>query len=253
MVDIHSHILWGMDDGARTIEESEAMLHMAARYGTTDIVATPHADMQYTYAPDLVNQRMAELQGRVGKSIRIHRGCDFHLKIDNIREAIENPAKYSVNGNGWLLVEFSDWMIIPNTEEIFNQLESAGMRIIVTHPERNALLRGKFDRLENWVHSGAYLQITAQSVLGYFGGEARRFSEKLLDNGLVHFVASDAHDLERRMPRLDLAFWALAERYSEEYATALMRTYPMHVVEGSRIAPGPLAPPARRKKWFQFW
>lgn len=141
MIDIHSHVLWGLDDGARTLEQSEAMLRMAAAHGTTDIVATPHADLQFAFQPDLINERRQELQQRLGETIRIHTGCDFHLKLDNIQDAIAHPTKYSVNGRGWLLVEFSDLMIFPNTEEIFLQLENAGLRIIVTHPERNWLLR----------------------------------------------------------------------------------------------------------------
>jgi protein-tyrosine phosphatase len=253
MVDIHSHILWGMDDGARSLEMSIAMLEMAAAAGTTDIVATPHADMTYAYQPDLIAVRREELQTRLGDRIRIHTGCDFHLKFDNIQEAVADPRKYSINGLGWVLVEFSDMMIFPNTEEIFARMRSAGMGIIVTHPERNWLLRKDLDRVERWVHGGAFLQVTGGSLLGTFGSDARKYAEQLMERGLVHFLASDAHDLDRRPTRLDGVRKHVDERYGSDYAEVLLETHPRAVIEGRALHPGPLEPPESGGRWFRFW
>jgi len=253
MVDIHSHILWGMDDGARSLEMSVAMLQMAASGGTTDIVATPHADTDYEFQPELIAERRAELQGLLSDGIRIHSGCDFHLKHDNIQDALADPKKYSVNGLGWVLVEFSDMMIFPNTEDVFEKMRDAGMRVIVTHPERNWLLRKDIGRLQRWVESGAYLQVTGGSLLGVFGADARKFSEDLLARGMAHFLASDAHDLDRRPPRLDQVRAHVAERYSEDYAEALLNTHPRAVIEGRALHPGMLDPPEPTRRWFQFW
>lgn len=253
MVDIHSHILWGMDDGSHSLEMSVAMLQMAAAGGTADIVATPHANTDYEFQPELIAERRAELQAQLGDRIRIHTGCDFHLKYDNIQDALADPRKYSVNGLGWVLVEFSDMMIFPNTEEIFVQMRNAGMGIIVTHPERNWLLRKDIERLRRWVDAGAYLQVTGGSLLGAFGTDARKFSEELMARGMVHFLASDAHDLDRRSPRLDYVRTHVAERYGEEYAEALLETHPRAVIEGRALHPGALEPPEPAKRWFQFW
>jgi protein-tyrosine phosphatase len=253
MVDIHSHILWGMDDGSRSEEMSVAMLEMAAANGTTDIVATPHADKDYEYQPELIAQRRAELQAILGDKIRIHTGCDFHLKYDNIADAILDPRKYSINGLGWVLVEFSDMMIFPNTEEIFARMQAAGMGIIVTHPERNWLLRKDMDRVQRWVDAGSYLQVTGGSLLGAFGTDPRKYAEELMSRGLVHFLASDAHDLDRRPTRLDQVRRLVSERYGEEYAEALLTTHPQAVIEGRALHPGALEPPAKNKSWFQFW
>lgn len=253
MVDIHSHILWGMDDGSRSLEMSVAMLEMAAKAGTTDIVATPHADANYEFQPALIAERRVELQEQVGDRLRIHAGCDFHLKFDNIQESLADPRKYSVNGLGWVLVEFSDMMIFPNTEEIFAQMRNAGMGVIVTHPERNWLLRKDIDRLERWVNGGAYMQVTGGSLLGVFGTDARKFAEELMAKGLVHFLASDAHDLDRRSPRLDHVRAHVAERYGEEFAEALLCTHPQAVIEGRALHHGTLEPPEPAKRWFQFW
>jgi protein-tyrosine phosphatase len=253
MVDIHSHVLWGMDDGSRSLEMSVAMLEMAAASGTTDIVATPHADKDYAYQPELIAERRAELQAILGDKIRIHTGCDFHLKYDNIAEAILDPRKYSINGLGWVLVEFSDMMIFPNTEEIFARMQGVGMGIIVTHPERNWLLRKDMDRLQRWVDAGSYLQVTGGSLLGTFGTDPRKFAEELMARGLVHFLASDAHDLDRRPTRLDQVRLLVAERYGEEYAEALLTTHPHAVIEGRALHPGALEPPSKSKNWLKFW
>jgi len=253
MVDIHSHILWGMDDGSHSLEMSVAMLQMAASGGTTDIVATPHADSDYAFQPPLIAERRAQLQAEMGDRIRIHAGCDFHLKYDNIQEALGDPRKFSINGLGWLLVEFSDMMIFPNTEEIFARLQGAGMGVIVTHPERNWLLRKDIDRLRRWVEAGAYLQVTGGSLLGTFGSDARKFSEDLMAGGLVHFLASDAHDLDRRSTRLDVVRDHVADQYGEEYAEALLTTHPQAVIEGRALHPGALEPPEKARRWYQFW
>src|SRR5688500_1615002 len=132
-VDIHSHILYGLDDGAKTIAESLEMLRLAAAAGTTDIVATPHASGQYAFSPELIDARIGELSAAT--EVRIHRGCDFHLQADNIEDAIAHPHKYTINHSGYLLVEFSDIAIFASTDEILSELVGAGMAPIITHPE----------------------------------------------------------------------------------------------------------------------
>ena len=97
------------------------------------------------------------------------------------------------------------------------QLENAGMRVIVTHSERNRLLRQKPERLAAWVNQGAYLQMTGQSLQGFVGSEAKKFAELLMEKGRVHFLASDAHDVQRRPPRLDQAWKLVSDKYGAGY------------------------------------
>src|SRR5438309_559236 len=118
MIDIHSHVLPGLDDGSRTLEESILMLQMAAADGTTDIVASPHSNLMFRFDSDLVEAKVAELQSYCS-DVRIHRGCDFHLIPERIAEALADPGKYSINHNGYLLVEFPDFVIPESTTEIF--------------------------------------------------------------------------------------------------------------------------------------
>ena len=134
MIDIHSHILWGIDDGAKDRDESLAMLKLAAETGTTDIVATPHSDLQYKLDPDLVTERIRDLSEATGGSPRIHRGCDFHLSLDNVHAALENPAGFTINGLSYLMVEFADVFIPPSTEEIFRRFIELGVVPVVTTP-----------------------------------------------------------------------------------------------------------------------
>jgi protein-tyrosine phosphatase len=255
MVDIHSHILPGLDDGAKTLEESVAMLRMAAQDGTTDIVATPHSDLQYSFDPDLVTQKIAELEEAAGGVIAIHRGCDFHLHYDNIQDALANPAKYAINHRRYILVEFSDLLIARTTDEVFFRMLAAGMTPIITHPERNPLLQRRLEQLEAWVAQGILLQVTAQSFLGQWGREAKAFADVLMKRNLVHFVASDAHDAARRPPLLGEACRYVAGRWGERTAQALFVTNPKAALSGDPVdldlpAPEPEAPP---KRWYEFW
>src|SRR5512147_622200 len=107
MIDIHSHILPGLDDGSPDVAESAAMARMAAEAGTTDIVASPHADLQFAFDPAVVERKIAELAEASGGVVRIHYGCDFHAHYDNVQDALANPAKYAIKHKNYLLVEIS--------------------------------------------------------------------------------------------------------------------------------------------------
>ncbi|MDQ6700372.1 MAG: exopolysaccharide biosynthesis protein [Acidobacteriota bacterium] len=252
MVDIHSHILPGLDDGAKTIDDSVAMLKVAAESGTTDIVATPHSDMHYQFQPELIEEKIKELQSLAGNSIRIHRGCDFHLHFDNIQDCLAHPTKYTINHKNYLLVEFSDQLIAPTSGEIFNRLSNVGITPIITHPERNALLSKKLDLLARWIQEGALVQVTAQSFLGRFGKHAISTSEELMDKGMVHFIASDAHDTEYRPPILRDAYKHIEHKYGADRAEALFTINPRATLTGEYLEFFDVAE-VKPRKWYQFW
>jgi protein-tyrosine phosphatase len=253
LIDIHSHVLYGVDDGAETIEESVAMVRMAAEHGTTDLVATPHANLSYQFNPQLVEERLAEIAAASDNVLRLHAGCDFHLSFDNIQDAVANPRKYTINHHRYLMVEFSDLLIFNNTAEIFARLEETGMTPVITHPERNSLLQQRIDQIAAWVEAGACVQVTAASLLGGFGRRAAEFSRTLLDRRLVHFLASDAHDCEHRPPRLDLAHAWVRERYGEEWAEALCVTNPGATLRGESLEPLAGARGSESRRWYQIW
>lgn len=251
MVDIHCHFLPSLDDGAYDQAESDAMLEVAARCGTTDLVATPHADTQYRFDPQAVESALSAARGRAPEGLKLHFGCDFHLMHDNILDALAQPAKYTINGGRYLLVEFSDLVIFENTGELFSQLERAGMTMIVTHPERNPLLRQRIELLTEWVEAGRLMQLTAGSLLGQWGRKAQDFSRLMLDRGLAHFIASDGHDARARQPRLDQGRDWLVRHKGPELANLLSEIHPRAVINNRPIDLSGFPPqPPGKKKWF---
>jgi protein-tyrosine phosphatase len=254
-VDIHSHVLYGLDDGAKTREQSLQMLQRAAESGTTEIVATPHANGQYAFQPKVIEARIAELSADLGAEtgLRIYPGCDFHLQFDNIEDAVAHPQKYTINHHCYLLVEFPDVGVFSGTDAILDRLLGGGMVPIVTHPERNRELQGRLDDLARWVEMGCYIQITAGSCIGTFGKSAKRCAHELMHRGLTHFVASDAHDLTFRTPSLREAYAVLADRWGEDLIRPLFVDNPRAVLAGDTVDFELPASGVKRRKWYQFW
>ena len=253
MVDIHSHILWGLDDGAQTIEDSLAMVRMAAGAGTTDIVATPHASYEYHFEVEVVEQRLKELQAACGPSPKLHYGCDFHLMFENIEDALQNPHKYTINHGSYLMVEFSDTVIAPNMSHVLQRLRAVGMRPVITHPERNSVLQRTPKMLDGMYEIGCLIQVTAQSLTGLFGKQAEQWAWKLMERGMVHFVASDAHETGRRTTDLREAYRAVAERIHEERAQQVFEWNPAAVINDQLLPFETFESSHMKKKWFQRW
>jgi protein-tyrosine phosphatase len=248
-VDIHSHVLYGLDDGAKTLEDSLAMLEMAAADGTTDIVGTPHSDLTYTFQPEVIDERVRELNEALAGRIRVHRGCDFHLHFENIQDCLAHPTKYTINHKRYLLVEFADTHIAKTTDEVFSRMIYHDLTPVITHPERNPILQKRMEDLERWVRAGCRLQVTALSFLDRFGKAARVMSETLMERNMVHFVASDAHGVEDRTPLLGEAYAYVAERWGESRAKAVFAENPRATLTGTYLEleePRPV----RKKHWF---
>ena len=228
------------------------MLRAAAAAGTTDIVATPHANLQFKFDPEVNRQLALTLAGELKDEIRIHLGCDFHLTFENIRALMDRPAQFTINGGPYLLVEFSDLIIFNNTSEIFQQFLDAGIVPVITHPERNTLLQQRLTELKRWVGQGCLLQVTTQSLTGYWGSRARKFSETLMSENLVHVFASDGHDIEHRPARMDEAFELVKGDWGEPRAQRLFVENPQAIIDGISL-PDPIEATPRRKPWYQVW
>lgn len=252
MVDIHSHILYGVDDGALTLEDSVAMLRSAAEHHTTDIVATPHASSAFPFDLEAIDARHRELAQIHNGLPRIHRGCDFHLSVLNIRQALENPSRFTVNGGRYLMVELPEMFQPASMDEVFRQFAARDVICVITHPERNPVMQRSPEILPRWLHHGCLSQITAMSLTGHFGPQPRTAAWRFLRAGHVHFVASDAHDTERRPPRLDLARALLDQEIGAELSTLLFVDHPRAVIE-NRTIPMDIPPAPKPRKWFEFW
>ena len=256
MVDLHCHILPGLDDGPRAISESLEMAEAAIAQGVTHIVATPHSSNDFFFDYPKVRALCKELQDLVGNRLKIATGCDFHLNPENLVSLHEQAPRFCINQKDYLLVEFNEISIPPAMDFTLHELQLAGLHPVVTHPERNSILRTHPERLASWVRSNCYGQVTAGALTGQFGTRAQRDASRWIEEGLIHFVASDAHNTTTRPLRLQPAFDIVAEQFGPEKARALFTENPLAAFEGRELPhiPHLEEPPAptRRKRFIFF-
>ncbi|MGC1783195.1 MAG: CpsB/CapC family capsule biosynthesis tyrosine phosphatase [Acidobacteriaceae bacterium] len=261
MIDIHHHLLYGLDDGAADLETSLEMAEMAIGDGITHVVCTPHANSEYSFSPEENAARLNCLRERVGDRLTLGLGCDFHLSYDNIEDALSHPGKYSINGKKYLLVEFPDFGIPQNISDSFYEMSIAGMVPIITHPERNLTLMQRPEKIADWLRIGCLVQVTAGSVMGRFGKGPQRIAQQLLDQRWVHVIASDAHNVTSRPPVMSEACEFIRHHYGEEESRRLCVDNPRAIFLGEALAEQP-APekideeeddePKRRGFWSIF-
>jgi len=235
MIDIHHHLLPGLDDGPKEMETSIAMAKMAAADGITHVVATPHANNRYKFNPVEIAQRLSALRATLageGVDLTLGSGCDFHLSYENIQDAHRHPEKYSINGKNYLLVELPDFTIAKQMDEAFYELRMTSLEPILTHPERNPVLQKDSARLEEWLRQGILVQVTTSSVLGQMGPVAERMAHRMLANRWVHFLATDAHNVKGRPPKMRAAYDLVAKKYGQPYAERICVENPLAVFEG---------------------
>jgi protein-tyrosine phosphatase len=221
MIDIHSHILPGLDDGAKNWAATLKMCRQSQADGVTHIVATPHANFEYAYSRESHLRLLDELRARV-PGMQFSLGCDFHLSTENVRDALRNPNRYTINSSRYVLVELSN--VSPAfsiLDHIFPMLQ-AGFVPIVTHPERNAVIVKNLSLVEKMVCAGCLVQVTANSLTGYWGSTAKLVGMRLIKEGLAHLLASDTHDTKRRTPILSAGLKAAARVVGETEARKLV-------------------------------
>jgi protein-tyrosine phosphatase len=256
MVDVHCHILPGLDDGPDGIEESLAMVESAITDGITHVVATPHCSNEYPFDYARVQKVRERLQIEIGDRLILATGCDFHLNPENLEALRADAARFCINQHDYLLVEFNEISIPPSMDDILHGLQLKGLRPIITHPERNAILRRQPERLAKWARLGCFVQVTAGSLTGTFGPRAQENSLCWIAQGYVHFVASDAHNTKRRPLRLQPAYDVVRKQFGAEKARALFIENPLAAFEGRDLPHIPEIPderiPQRRRRFFFF-
>ncbi len=239
MIDIHHHLLFAIDDGPKNIEASIEQARAAAADGITHIACTPHANHVFAFRPEINRERLAAIRERIGDKLTLGLGCDFHLSYENIEDALHYPTKYTINQGRYLLVEFADYVIPTNIGIAFHELMVKGMQPIITHPERNMLLQRDFERMAVWLRTGCLVQVTAASLGKGFGKRAHKVAWELLERNWVHFVATDAHNLNARRPCLSEAYEAIEKRLGRQTAERLCVDNPRAVFENRELLPQP--------------
>jgi protein-tyrosine phosphatase len=211
------------------------MCRMAAADGITHQVATPHANDRYHYDREYLQGLVAHLQALVGDVIQLTLGCDFHLSYDNLQAVLANPSRYAIEGSHYMLVELSNYSVPQQTTDCFTQLGDRGITAVITHPERNPILRENLQRVVEWAEQGCVIQVTGSSLTGFWGDRARRAAQWLLEHNSVHVLATDAHDTEKRIPELSTARDAAAEICGEEVAEALVESNPRAIIQSQPL------------------
>ena len=234
VIDLHSHILPGIDDGASNSSVSLAMARQMVAQGVTDVACTPHIlpGLYHNSGPDIRDavQRLQALLDREGIALRLVPGADVHMAPDFIG-GLRSGRLLTIANSRYVLVEPPHHTAPPQLEDFFFNLVVAGYVPILTHPERLSWVPSRYETIKKLVRSGVWMQITAGSFAGAFGRNALYWAERMLDEGCVHLIATDAHDAERRPPDLAAGRDLVAKRVGPEEAQRLVLTRPMGILE----------------------
>jgi len=239
VIDIHCHLLPEVDDGPKSWDVAVEMCRMAVADGITHAVATPHANDRYVYDRVYLSSLLAQLQEKVGPSLGLSLGCDFHLSYENLERVLDRPHTYTIGETNYLLVELSDFSVPIQLSDCFFRLGDRGLTPILTHPERNPILQQNPQRLLEWAEQGCLMQVTASALTGFWGERPEIIARWLLDRAAVHILASDAHDAKRRVPILSDARQVVEKIVGAEYAQALVEGNPSAIVNGHPIPYSP--------------
>ncbi len=240
MIDLHCHILPGLDDGPTDIGESIEMARIAAADGVKTIVAAPHI-----YHPGLPEAAgKADLSEVIDEKVEQLNRCLTSEKIlveilpgGEVSSFLppDSCQRFTINHTSYLIVEFPHSHLPVNAREIIFNMAVSGLRPIISHPERNPSVIQNPERLHTLVQSGALVQITAGSLTGEFGRETQACAQYLLRQHMVSFLASDGHSVNGRPPILSEAFKTVKKHFGKETATALFTTNPEAVLRDLRL------------------
>jgi protein-tyrosine phosphatase len=241
MIDIHAHILPGVDDGAKNWGQSLKMARIAVQDGIRIMAATPHlfkgrtCDLSQINDKDIILQRVAQLRQKLSEEqipLEIIPGCDFPLGFESLKLLDDGRALTLNDANRYLLLELPDTSLPPALEEICFHLQSKGITPIITHPERHMIIQEMPQKLKRLIDLGCLVQMTGNSLTGWFGRRVKKISRQLLKLGYVHLLATDAHDPKERPPLLSQAVMELSRLVGENCAQAMVNDIPGKIIAG---------------------
>ena len=227
MIDLHSHILPGVDDGAQTLEDSLEMARKAISQGITHLMCTPHHNNgKYNNPADKIIREVANLQGELDK-----RGLDLTLlegqevrSTEFLLTAIQrDEILFTDLDNTYLLIEFPTNEVPIYAEQVFYQLLNRGQVPVIVHPERNAVFREEPNRLVSFLEMGTLTQLTAPSIVGIFGSDIQQTARQMLEHNMLYMVASDAHNLRHRTFLMKEAYKEIEKIGGKEMVEAMQQ------------------------------
>ncbi len=238
VIDLHCHVLPGIDDGPDTFAESIDLARAAAASGVTTIVATPHVSSEYRNEAGEIARLVVELNTRLrGAEIAVDVLPGAEVAMAMVGElAAEELEQLTLGGGGWLLIEPPFRQIVTGLDAIVGDLQTRGFGVVIAHPERCPAFRADHGMLSEMVRAGALSSVTAGSLTGRFGAGAQALATQLIAERLVHDIASDAHDTRARAPGIAAA---IASGGLEPLAHWLTVAVPRAVVAGEQIPPRP--------------
>jgi protein-tyrosine phosphatase len=256
LIDLHSHLLPGIDDGSKDLVTSLAMARMASADGISTMACTPHI------LPGVYNNdgpairravaRLAQSIAEAGLPISLVTGADVHIAPD-LAAQLRDGRALTINDSRYLLLEPPHHVLPPRLEDLIFGLQAAGYVPILTHPERLSWVEGHYDLIRRLVSSSVLMQITAGSLMGRFGRRPRYWGERMLDEGLCHLLATDAHNTERRAPRMADARELVAKRLGDDEAINLVLRRPQAILNNLSPAELPPLPQAEAYEAPTLW
>lgn len=249
MLDLHHHLLPGIDDGATDLAMALEMARMAVADGITTVACTPHIyPGLYDNTRAGIVAAIATLQAQLdqaGIALRLVEGADVHLDLGLV-QAIRGGRVPTLAGSRYLLLEPPHHVAPPNFEGVVFELMAAGIVPVITHPERLSWIEDHYDLFVRLARRGAWMQVTAGALTGRFGRRVKYWGERFVDEGHCMLLATDAHHPQRRPPLLAEARQAAADRLGEAEATHLVLTRPAGIVVDASpdsLPPSPAATP----------
>jgi protein-tyrosine phosphatase len=254
MIDLHTHILPGVDDGVKTMDDAVLFARVAAADGVSTIVATPHyrEGFYMNTRPDVL-AGVAALNDRLRSEkipIQVLPGAEIHISADLVSRVKSGHAPTLADNGRTVLFELSMSQYPPDLEQLVFQMRLAGLQVVFAHPERIRYFQDDISRYEAVIRLGAFGQITTGSVTGLFGEDIAEFSEELARKRLVQVIASDAHNTRGRPPVISSAMTLLRSWAGDDFAERMTDEFPRAFIEGrDPDLPPPREEPARRRSW----
>jgi protein-tyrosine phosphatase len=237
-VDLHAHILPGVDDGARNLEETVRMLRLAYKEGIRTIIATPHFVAGAKNAPvDLLRLKCEQVQQeaeKIDQNMRILLGNEIYYS-DSVPEALQSGTALTLAGSRYVLIEFSPKETFKNIFRGLGGLVRAGYLPILAHMERYDCLHKKEDLAIELINLGCYLQMNSGSLIGGLLDTEAKYRRKLVAQGLIHFLGSDCHDDKERIPSMLRAKQQLQKKCEEELLNRIFYEHPFRVLDNTYI------------------